>query len=62
MSARLITPSMHQSEQNLNQAITDAAKQSKDEDSESIRKMLEAIQAVLESRADTMSTFANARA
>ena len=53
---------LHQSEQNLNQAITDAAKQSKDEDSESIRKMLEAIQAVLESRADTMSTFANARA
>jgi hypothetical protein len=53
---------LHQSEQQLNKAVTDAANQGIGEDTALVGKMLDAIQQLVDSRASTLNTIASARA
>ncbi|WP_458737056.1 IpaC/SipC family type III secretion system effector [Pseudomonas chlororaphis] len=53
---------LHQSEQNLNKAVSDVANQSVSEDTALVSKMLDAIQQMVDSRGSTMNSIASARA
>ena len=53
---------LHQSGQSLNNAVSDVANQSVNENTALISKMLDAIQQLVDSRGSTMSTMAAARA
>ncbi|PMY35948.1 hypothetical protein C1Y35_21865 [Pseudomonas sp. GW456-L14] len=53
---------LHQSEQNLNKAVSDVASQSVSEDTALVSKMLDAIQQMVDSRGSTMNSIASARA